>query len=274
MVLKANCRWQNIQTTCRQVRCQCYHQKIATMMAPMQLGAGVRFGAEAAAHAARSFINNMLEDRVFLKIDFAHAYKTVRRDCVVDAFKLHAPDIYPFVKRSYEQSSFLCNNHYVILSSEGFQQIDPIASIGFCSFIHHPLTNFASKFKCGFLDDISAGDNWKIVLQDLKKLTDEARKLRLMIKPTKCELTVKGENTVSILEKFNAICTGIELISVEDVIFLDLALGEKSIDTILEKKNEEFKRFCTNIKDISKHQVFFLVKTAGLYQNFFHISYL
>ena len=68
-----------------------------------------------------------------------------------------------------------------------------------------------------------------------------------MIKHTKCKLTVKGEITVSIPEKFNAMCPSIELIIVEDVKLLGAALGEKSIDTILEKKNEEFKRLCTKI---------------------------
>ena len=83
-----------------------------------------------------------------------------------------------------------------------------------------------------------------------------------MIKPTKCELTVKGEITVSILEKLNAIWPGIELILVEDVTLLDAALGEKRIDMILEKKNEEFKRLCTNIKDITKHKGFILIKNC------------
>ena len=83
-----------------------------------------------------------------------------------------------------------------------------------------------------------------------------------MIEPTKCELTVKRENTVSILEKFNAICPGIELILAEHVTLLGAKLGEKSIDTILEKKNEEFKVLCTNIKDIPKHQAFFLIKNC------------
>ena len=83
-----------------------------------------------------------------------------------------------------------------------------------------------------------------------------------MIKPTKCELTVKGEITVSILEKLNAICPGTELILVEDVTILGAALGEKGIDMILKKKNEEFKRLCTNIRDITKHKRFILIKNC------------
>ena len=95
--------------------------KLAPMMALMELGAGVRFGAEAAAHAARSFINNMLNDMVFLKIGSANAFNTVRRDCLAEAFELHAPEVYPFVECCYEQSSFFCYGDYDILSTEGFQ---------------------------------------------------------------------------------------------------------------------------------------------------------
>ena len=159
------------------------NKKLAPMMAPMQLGAGVRFGAEAAAHAARYFICNILDDMVVFKIDFANAFNTVRIDCLAEAFKLHAPEVYPFVKCCYDHSSFLCYVDYVTLSSEGFQQGDPIAFIGFCVVNHHLLTSLASKFKCVYLDDISAGDNWQIVLQDLKEVTDGARQLDLMIKP-------------------------------------------------------------------------------------------
>ena len=63
---------------------------------------------------------------------------------------------------------------------------------------------------------------------------------------------MKKENTISILEKFKAIFPGIELILVEDVTLLGAALGEKSIDTIFEN----------NIKDIPKHQAFFLIKNC------------
>ena len=110
-----------------------------------------------------------------------------------------------------------------------------------------------------------------MVLQDSKELTDEARKLGLMIKPNKCEFTVKGENTVSILENLNAIRLGIELTPVEDVTLLGAALGEKSIDTILEKKNEESKHLCTNIKDIPNHQAFFLIENCFALPKFLYI---
>ena len=93
-----------------------------------------------------------------------------------------------------------------------------------------------------------------------------------MIKPKKCEFTVKGENTVSILENLNAIRPGIELIPVEDVTLLGAALGEKIIDRVLEKKNEESKRLCTNIKVFPKYQAFFLIKNCFALQNFYTYS--
>ena len=42
-----------------------------TLRRLVQLGAGVRFGTEGAAHAALSFINNMLNDMLHLKIELA-----------------------------------------------------------------------------------------------------------------------------------------------------------------------------------------------------------
>ena len=51
--------------------------EMAALLAPHQLGYGVRGGAEAAVHAARLYVRD-LEQRCVLKLDFKNAFNTLR----------------------------------------------------------------------------------------------------------------------------------------------------------------------------------------------------
>ena len=56
-------------------------KEMGTLLQPYQLGYACRGGAEAAAHAARSFATNVnVEENVLLKLDFRNAFNTVHRD--------------------------------------------------------------------------------------------------------------------------------------------------------------------------------------------------
>ena len=54
-------------------------KKFGTYFTPIQLGAGAKHSCEAAAHVAREFITDNKDDTVFVKIDFANAFNSVRR---------------------------------------------------------------------------------------------------------------------------------------------------------------------------------------------------
>ena len=42
-------------------------------------------GAEAAVHAARSFLSDMDPDVAMVKLDFSNAFNSIRRDCILEA---------------------------------------------------------------------------------------------------------------------------------------------------------------------------------------------
>ena len=142
-----------------------YHN-LAEYVSPLQMGAGMLNGAKAAAYAARSFLSAAKDDDVFIKLDFENAFNTLRIDAIADSILQLAPELYPFFLICYRAHSSLVYGDYVNDSQEGFQQGDPIASVGFCMVIQPALTSMQSQFEVGYLDDISAGDNWKIVLRD------------------------------------------------------------------------------------------------------------
>jgi hypothetical protein len=54
------------------VACRSAREKMVTKLAPAQLGFSIQWGAEAAAHAARSFLSNLSDGQALLKIDFSN----------------------------------------------------------------------------------------------------------------------------------------------------------------------------------------------------------
>ena len=57
--------------------------RLDSFFAPLQVGVAVPGGGEAAIHASRSFVTNMTEDEIFVKLDFANAFNTLRRDIML-----------------------------------------------------------------------------------------------------------------------------------------------------------------------------------------------
>ena len=169
------------------------------------MGAGMPNDAEAAAHANRSFLSAAKDSDVFIKLDFKNTFNTLRRDAIADSILQLAPELYPFFLTCYQALSSLVYGDYVIDSQEGFQEGDPIASVSFCMVIQPALTSMQSQFKDGYVDDISAGDKWEIVLRDLQTFQEQARALGLNLKSTKCELTIIGSNKESILRDFEKV---------------------------------------------------------------------
>ena len=72
-------------------------QDMASVLAPKQLGFGVRGGAEAAVHATRQYIRYLQSDHTVLKLDFKNAFNSVRRHKLLRVIQVLAPEIYPFV---------------------------------------------------------------------------------------------------------------------------------------------------------------------------------
>ena len=60
--------------------CSAVRDRVTECLAPLQLGFGVKQGAEAAVHAARCYIRNLGPGEALLKIDFANAFNTINRD--------------------------------------------------------------------------------------------------------------------------------------------------------------------------------------------------
>jgi len=60
----------------------------ATILAPHQLGVGVKLATEAAAHASRTNINNLASGQAALKLEFNDAFNSLHRDIMLTAVKI------------------------------------------------------------------------------------------------------------------------------------------------------------------------------------------
>src|SRR6218665_1101347 len=98
--------------------------RLNSFFAPLQVGVAVPGGGEAAIHASRSFVTNMTEDEIFVKLDFANAFNTLRRDIMLQMVYDTIPETYEFtyMYQAYSADSQLQFGPFFVRSQMGPQQ--------------------------------------------------------------------------------------------------------------------------------------------------------
>ena len=112
--------------------------------------------------------------------------------------------------------------------SEGWQKVDTLAIFGLSSKIHPGLDAIKVRFKQGYLDDISMGDNWRAVLTELRAFIEFATSLGLSLNVKKSELTILGPNTSlsdDIIREFNNLLPSITVTKLCDPEILGALIG-------------------------------------------------
>ena len=102
-------------------------QSMGAYLAPLQLGYGTPSGAEAAAHAARLYLQNAQANHLMLKLDFKNAFNCLRRDKMLEAVGKAAPELLPFVHSAYEKSSSLSVEAQSCFPRKEFNRVIPSA---------------------------------------------------------------------------------------------------------------------------------------------------
>jgi hypothetical protein len=112
---------------------------------PVQLGVGVRGGAEIAVHLARSVVEAHSGDDSFAlrAFDFTNAYNEVSGQKILDIVKEKYPELYLYVKMCYAKTSHLCRDGHRMMSAWKVQQRDPLGHLLLCLVIHPDLTKVA-----------------------------------------------------------------------------------------------------------------------------------
>ena len=97
------------------------------ILQPRQVGVEVAGGAEAAIHATRRYISQLPSGHEFIKLDFANAFNTIKRDLLLDTVARNTPELYQFTLATYEYDPTLVYGSHTIPSGEGQQQGDPLS---------------------------------------------------------------------------------------------------------------------------------------------------
>ena len=181
-------------------------------LAPLQLGCGVSLGCEAAAHAARLYLQNMPPSHLLLKLDFKNAFNSLRRDKMLEAVKENVPELFNFVHSAYNQPSMLFCGDRVMQSAEGVQQGDPLGPLLFCLAIQPLIQDLQSEFRVFYLDDGTIGGSLEDVHHDLLMVEEKAALLGLQLNRAKTELVCDDANTrdsmLSVVSELRAVCCG------------------------------------------------------------------
>ena len=241
--------------------------KFKSYFAPLQVGLGTRGGAEAAVHAVRAFIKSANENDVLLKLDFSNAFNTVRRDYVAELLAEEMPELLPFYRLCYEQGSFLSFDEGFIVSEEGFQQADPLAGFLFRLSTHRFIVRLKARLKIDYIDDITKGDDWKIVIGDLRLIMAEIEKVGLSLNDEKCEIVFFSPNhelRTKVTNEFKLLCPRIKTAQDSEIELLGSAFGPISIETIFNQKLKAILLMQERLKHVSSHCALFLLKNCFL----------
>ena len=170
------------------VACRLVINDMTTLLSPRQLGYGVRGGAEAAVHATRIFLNNLVPSHSVVKLDFKNAFNSIRRDRMLQTVRDLAPELYPLVYSAYSAPYDLHWGERLIISAEGVQQGDPLGPLLFCLTLHRHSQHLVSPLVVLYLDDVTLGGSHTEICQDLKIVRELEEELGLVLNCSKSEI--------------------------------------------------------------------------------------
>ena len=176
---------------------------MGALLSPGQLGFGTTLGSEAIIHAARSYLRELKEGHLMLKLDFKNAFNSLHRDHMLRTVLEKAPNVFPLAYSSYCQPSFLFFGNNIIHSCERVQQGDPLGPLVFCLAIHDLTSSLHSEFCAFYLDDGTLGGPLEDVSSDLQRLEHSAQLIGLKLNHSKSEsICTDFETRSSILSSF------------------------------------------------------------------------
>ena len=232
-------------------------ESVGTYISPFQLGSGVPFGAEAAAHSARSYLNDLPSSHILLKLDFENAFNTIRRDKVLEAVAAITPQLLPYVFSCYSSPSTLyLQNTTTLESREGIQQGDPLGPLLFCLSIQPVILQLSSEFRVFYLDDGTLGGLEKDVLHDFFSIKQECSSLGLKLNISKSELISYGPAGAQLLK----VAPNLRQIHPNEATLLGSPIGQlPSINTALSNKIQALRTMGSRLSLLSKHDALLLL---------------
>lgn len=232
--------------------------EMGDLLAPWQLGYGVRGGSEAAVHAARLYLQSFDTSKALLKLDFRNAFNSIQRDRMLMKVLELAPRLFCFVHSAYSSPSTLFWEDKTIQSAEGVQQGDPLGPLLFCLTIQQLKAQLTSEFQVFYLDDGTLGGSIEDLRHDLQVVEKVGQEIGLQLNEEKTEvICCSQEARESVLSSL----PGVLVVENEEATLLGSPIGGVSaISTTLREKVDALKIMGGRLAHLATHDALLLVK--------------
>jgi hypothetical protein len=175
---------------------------------------------------------------------------------MLEAVATNIPELLPFVYSAYSERSRLQFGEYIIESSEGVQQGDPLGPLLFSLTIHLLLVNCTSELRIGYLDDITLGGLSTVVASDILRLQDDALALGLELNESKSEYITTDHNRVPPTEVINFV-----RVSPADAMLLGSPLSTSdALTTTLNKRLNDLQTSTKRLRLLHSHDALVILK--------------
>ena len=238
---------------------------IGESLRPVQLGYSTKGGCEAAAHAARRYIEGAQHRRVVFKIDMVNAFNSLRRDVFLAAARERARGLYRLLWQAYSRSTTLIYGISNLEFATGIQQGDPFGPALFSLGVDSIASRVDTEFNVWYLDDGTLGDSPEKVLSCVRVLVDDLRKVGLEVNHSKCELLILNhtrEDSLRTEGMFREIMPGLKVVQRSEATLLGAPLSGEGVSTVLSGKSEDLERMVSRLRLIENHQAFALLKSC------------
>ena len=234
---------------------------LGILFRPNQLGYSSKGGSEAAAHAARHYLTSNIQNKVFLKLDIKNAFNCMNRDVILQKVKEKIPSLFNLLWQAYSKPSHLFYRDNILSSETGLQQGDPGGPALFSLGINDIIIQLKSEVNLWYLDDSNMADSPQVVLEDLRLLLRELKRIGLSINGSKCELTCLNlDDSNSAISDFKELLPGLKITSIDESIILGSPIAAQGVQTELNSKLNALEIMTSRLNIIDPHQAFVLLK--------------
>ena len=232
--------------------------EMSDLLAPRQLGFGVKGGAEAAIHAARLYLANLDSSAAVVKLDFKNAFNSIRRDRMLLAVSDLCPSLFRFVHSAYASSSLFWGVE-LICSAEGIQQGDPLGPSSFASlFMHSLITQLLSELCFFYLDDGTLGDSVGPLQSDVAHIESLGPHLGLQLNSSKSEII---SSDTSIISTLLSSLPGAKEVEPSAAFLLGSPIGDlTSVSVAVEEKTALLRRLGDRLQILNSHDALVLLR--------------